>query len=151
MIQTHDQLTDALAQAKFYPYTSANYPNYEEAPINFLPSYKLSKTELVYVDKKDQAPSYCDRVLFKNNTTLELSVESYDCLHDVYGSDHRPVALSLSIRDFGWPQYYEMPKMNEQPSYGIFDIEYVNIEELRWNEIPSLAAKVNLPQLVDDL
>ena len=44
-----------------------------------------------------------------------------------------------------------MPKMNEQPSYGIFDIEYVNIEELRWNEIPALAAKVNLPQLVDDL
>ena len=30
-----------------------NYPNYEEAPITFLPTYKLSKTDPFYIDKKD--------------------------------------------------------------------------------------------------
>ena len=35
MISTHDQLTLTLKEG--------NYPNYQEAPISFLPSYKLAK------------------------------------------------------------------------------------------------------------
>ena len=45
-----------------------------------------------YVDKKDQAPSYCDRVLYKNNSTLKVEGISYECHHDVYGSDHRAIS-----------------------------------------------------------
>ena len=93
MIPTHDQLTLTLKEG--------NYPNYQEAPISFLPSYKLAKEQLFYVDKKDQAPSYCDRVIYKNNTSLEIVVDDYECKHQVHGSDHRPVALSLTIKDFG--------------------------------------------------
>ena len=69
MIPTHDQLFTSLA--------NGNYPGYQEAPINFLPSYKLSKTELIYIDKKNQAPSYCDRVIFKRNSNLEIQVDEY--------------------------------------------------------------------------
>ena len=45
MIPTHDQLGISMR--------SGNFPGYLEAPITFLPSYKLSKSELVYIDKKD--------------------------------------------------------------------------------------------------
>jgi len=64
LIPTHDQLGIAIKEG--------NYPDYVEPPITFLPSYKLSNTELVYIDKKDQAPSYCDRVLYKNNSSLKV-------------------------------------------------------------------------------
>ena len=52
-----DQLVEARAEG--------HYPGYVEQPITFLPSYKMSSTELVYINKKEQAPSYCDRCLFK--------------------------------------------------------------------------------------
>ena len=71
----------------------------------------MNKERLNYIDKKDQAPSYCDRVLYKNNTSLEIKVDKYECLHEVYGSDHRPVSLELTIKNFGQPQYYDLSKM----------------------------------------
>ena len=49
-----------------------NFPNYIEPEIKFLPSYKMSSEVSSYINKKNQAPSYCDRVLYKNNTSLEV-------------------------------------------------------------------------------
>ena len=46
MIATHDQLTQNMAQGR-------HYPDYIEPAIDFLPSYKLSKTDFEYLDKKD--------------------------------------------------------------------------------------------------
>ena len=43
---TQDQLIHSMK-------VDQNYPGYNEAPINFLPSYKMSKKELQYVDKKN--------------------------------------------------------------------------------------------------
>ena len=45
MLPTYDQLTLSLK--------AGNFPGYREAPIDFLPSYKLSKSQLIYIDKKD--------------------------------------------------------------------------------------------------
>lgn len=65
MIPTHDQLKLAMSQGF--------YPNYKEMDINFLPSYKMSSTKQgEYVNKRDQAPSYTDRVMYKNNTSLTI-------------------------------------------------------------------------------
>ena len=50
-----------------------NYPDYTEPKISFFPSYKMAFTEGLYIDKKNQSPSYTDRVLFKNNSNLEVS------------------------------------------------------------------------------
>lgn len=60
LIPTHDQLLISRREK--------NYPGYIEPEITFLPGYKLSTTKTEYLEKKDQAPSYCDRVLFRNNT-----------------------------------------------------------------------------------
>lgn len=51
----------------------------------------------VYVNKKEQAPSYCDRILVKNNTNDSIRFIEYQAYHDVLGSDHRPVTLSLEV------------------------------------------------------
>ena len=77
---------------------SGNYPNYFESEKQWLPTYKLSfKQEGVYVNKKDQSPSYTDRILFRNNTCSQVATQSYEALHDVLGSDHRPVVLNLEF------------------------------------------------------
>mmetsp|Transcript_26318 Transcript_26318/g.19746 ORF Transcript_26318/g.19746 Transcript_26318/m.19746 type:complete len:112 (+) Transcript_26318:102-437(+) len=44
------------------------YPGYFEAPIAFLPTYKRHATNpRQFHNKKNQAPSYTDRVLIRNN------------------------------------------------------------------------------------
>lgn len=45
LIPTLDQLGNSMKLG--------NYPEYIEPPITFFPSYKLSKAQLVYIDKKD--------------------------------------------------------------------------------------------------
>jgi hypothetical protein len=67
------------------------YPDYYEYEIRFPPTYKRNKFEAGYFNKKNQAPSYTDRILFKNNTSNPVHLHSYNSLDNVYGSDHRPV------------------------------------------------------------
>ena len=88
-----------------------NYPNYIEPRIKFLPSYKMEFNDSLYKDKKNQAPSYTDRILFKNNSSLEVTDEQYACLHDVFGSDHRPVQRSLTIKNFKQPDFADIRKL----------------------------------------
>ena len=79
-------------------YFTPKYPYYQEPKINFKPTYKRNMEDNEYKNKKNQAPSYCDRILFKNNTANEIQFNYYTCIDDIYGSDHRPVVLSLRIK-----------------------------------------------------
>lgn len=63
-----------------------------------MPTYKRNFDDNFYKNKKSQAPSYCDRILFKNNSVFPYTVNLYGCLDKVYGSDHRPIILSISIK-----------------------------------------------------
>ena len=129
MIETHDQLKEAMGQGY--------YPNYKEMEIKFDPSYKMSVTKVEYVNKKDQAPSYCDRVLYKNNTPLKLEEMSYECHHDVFGSDHRAVSAHLKIKNFGMQNYCDLQQMLDiqKPvqGYGELSMEMVDISNFNLN------------------
>ena len=63
-----------------------------------MPTYKRNKHEDGYMNKKNQAPSYTDRIIFKNNTECEAEVNNYNSLESVYGSDHRPVIMDLTLQ-----------------------------------------------------
>lgn len=73
------------------------YPGYAEGEIRFLPTYKRSKVDDSFFNKKDQAPSYTDRVIYKNNTVTPINTHNYTSLEDVYGSDHRPVIFDFDM------------------------------------------------------
>ena len=77
----------------------------------------------VYHNKKDQSPSYCDRILWKNNTTDAVDVKGYDAYHDVYGSDHRPVTLSMDIK---MPHYQYFDLLSDKSS-GILELKKLQI------------------------
>lgn len=91
-----------------------HYVGYHEEPRNWLPTYKCSTTKShVYVNKKSQSPSYCDRVLFKNNTCDDVKIVSYEAYHDLLGSDHRPVVLTLEA-DLGRRSYCDLTYLKQE-------------------------------------
>ena len=122
-IPTLDQLTMAFREGFF--------PSYVEQPITFLPTYKMEKNKPVYINKKDQAPSFCDRIMFKNNMPSAYTGDFYRALHDMYGSDHRPVQLGLTLKDFDYPEFADFSRLldttNPRQGYGQIKIQSVNI------------------------
>ena len=95
-----DQLTISRIGSNIEPIYSKKYPGYIEHKIEFKPTYKRESNENKYKNKKNQAPSYCDRILFKNNTCNGIQVFKYNSIEDIFGSDHRPVLLQLSLKTF---------------------------------------------------
>ena len=74
------------------------YPGYAEGDIRFLPTYKRSKVDSGFFNKKNQSPSYTDRVIYKNNTPIPIITNNYTSLEEVYGSDHRPVIFDFEMQ-----------------------------------------------------
>jgi hypothetical protein len=81
---------------------------FDEVPITFPPTYKYSEKALlqqsdppsdtepeVWHWSKHRFPSWCDRILFLSSE--DLSPHSYTALPIQPTSDHRPVALSVTI------------------------------------------------------
>ncbi len=68
-------------------------------PIEFEPTYKRDfKSNLTYINKKEQCPSYCDRVLVKQNCKQsKINFIKYASCDEVLGSDHRPVYLHYKV------------------------------------------------------
>ena len=85
-----------------------------EAPIEFPPTYKYSDRQRAIAEKDDGVmwdwskhrwPSWCDRILYTQlppwmlakDASISINVHGYTALPLMSTSDHRPVALSLSI------------------------------------------------------
>lgn len=84
----------------------------QEAEVNFAPTYKYSDNQRAIADvnngpgwdwARHRWPSWCDRILYLNPPSWKESesppiyVHAYSALPLMATSDHRPVALSLSI------------------------------------------------------
>ena len=100
-----------------------------------------------YINKKEQAPSYCDRCLFKPNMPCNVRYNFYRCLHEMHGSDHRPVQLGLTLENFGQPQFQELHRLLDMESprqgYGELKISMVSISEFNFNKSSALYKFVN--------
>ena len=86
-----------------------NFPNYTEPKISFMPTFKVLRNEKSYISKEKRA--FTDRILFKNNSNFEVEEDLYNGLHEVFGSDHRPVVRALTIKDFKQPTFAEINKL----------------------------------------
>lgn len=86
------------------------YPEFHEGSVNFAPTYRWEKTCNVFSNKREQAPSYTDRVLWHSLHSGQLTQDSYGASPDVFGSDHRPVfaTFTMTPRSFKWGNYTEM-------------------------------------------
>ena len=64
---------------------------------DFAPTFKMKPGGLEYDSKR--LPAWCDRVLFRADTTIRTVVRSHRSFPVVDTSDHRPVGLELTIQD----------------------------------------------------
>ena len=76
------------------------YFGFREAGVPFFPpTYRWERNKRMFSNKKDQPPSYTDRILIYSRPGCESKVHSiiYGSSQDIMISDHRPVASSFSI------------------------------------------------------
>mmetsp|Transcript_44675 Transcript_44675/g.87512 ORF Transcript_44675/g.87512 Transcript_44675/m.87512 type:complete len:449 (-) Transcript_44675:86-1432(-) len=70
----------------------------EEMPITFRPSYRyMTKSDEWSNKKLVNLPSYCDRVLTRSHPGINVQKGEYSEVMQVFGSDHRPVFLSMLV------------------------------------------------------
>jgi len=82
-IFTHDQLKKEMEK-------KAVYNGFREGPITFCPTYRWERKEQVFSNKKEQSPSFTDRVL-THSLASGLHQMEYNSAPSCLGSDHRPV------------------------------------------------------------
>ncbi|KIV85120.1 hypothetical protein PV11_00855 [Exophiala sideris] len=95
-----DQLTQQVKAGK-------SLHGLTEAPIDFPPTYKYRQDDEkpVTLDGGDQEwhwaphrwPSWCDRIFFWDQGDVGVKPQRYTCLPLFATSDHRPVALAVSV------------------------------------------------------
>lgn len=107
------------------------FPEYEENEITFMPTYKREKNSNAYTNKKEQCPSYTDRILVKNNSACPMTIRQYGCREEYWGSDHRPVYSHTSV--VSQPQHLINPLTLLDPQtpvqgFGQVKFEYCLIE-----------------------
>jgi hypothetical protein len=92
LLQACQLRNEMLAQRTFI--------GFEEPPIHFPPTYRMIKGEHEYSNKKNQNPSYCDRVLCRSNRHGPSTVlpTGYAGVFELNNSDHRAVAAQYQLR-----------------------------------------------------
>ena len=80
--------------------TGAAYSTFSEHPITFAPSYRLEKGGTEYINKRNQNPSYTDRVLWasKPGCADALQCKRYRCDFKFKLCDHRPVVALFELQ-----------------------------------------------------
>jgi len=101
---TEKQFEKCLAKDQLLPLLRGNpgsgsvgfWPEFEEAAINFPPTYKFDKHSDIYdSSKKQRVPSWTDRILWRRDPHIKsLAYDSVPCLQC---SDHRPVFAQFEV------------------------------------------------------
>lgn len=92
-LQQGDQLLQEMAKKKVFL-------GFSEGALNFIPTYRWQADENKWSNKRNQPPSWTDRILFRSLPGLErdLQLSSYHNAPDVLGSDHRPLSATFNLR-----------------------------------------------------
>lgn len=77
------------------------FVNFSEGPLNFAPTFKFdpgAPSSSPY--NPSRVPSYCDRVLWHSLPSRDALVDliTYNALHDITASDHRPVQAQFNLK-----------------------------------------------------
>jgi hypothetical protein len=86
----HDQLNNERAAEN-------SFLDFEEQPIQFLPTYRFNRGDRTWSEEKMREPAWCDRVLWKSVHKGRVRGLEYNCCNDIMSSDHSPVYAILSL------------------------------------------------------
>lgn len=103
-------------QLKIEQKRNSSFSQVFEGDINFKPTYRRKRdTNKEYSNKKNQSPSYTDRILICHKPNLYFEIEHYCSVEKQLMSDHRPVVGVFNAQLVYTP-------------IGFFDIENVENE-----------------------
>ncbi|KAH3722035.1 hypothetical protein DPMN_064984 [Dreissena polymorpha] len=83
-----------------------SFSGFQEAEVTFLPTYRLERNvpgnkyawkQVKTTGVRINAPSYCDRVLWKSYPGTFVENVAYGCSDAILSSDHRPVFSSFNV------------------------------------------------------
>jgi len=80
--------------------------DFYEGDITFAPTYRWERKENTVSNKKDQPPSYTDRILWHSLHPGTFEQKEYSSAPNMFGSDHRPVFGVFSLQ----PRLFPLPK-----------------------------------------
>lgn len=65
--------------------------DFEEADVNFEPTYRFNRGDRTFSEEKMREPAWCDRIMVKAIPRGAVKAVEYDCCHALMTSDHSPV------------------------------------------------------------
>lgn len=106
-----DQLLPLLRADPKQDENAGMWPHFDEAAIDFPPTYKFDHGTDVYdSSKKQRVPSWTDRILFKRD--VQIRPLAYSCIPALRCSDHRPIFAQFEVTvDL---ENWEGPEQREQ-------------------------------------
>ena len=114
------------------------HSGFEEADVNFQPTYKYLINTNEYDEESTRIPSYTDRILFKNKRTGHITCKMYTSIQNVKSSDHKPV--------LGLFQCLIRPSVDECPSNAGYFNQDVYVEGLKRLNVRRQTMKVDHPE-----
>lgn len=73
------------------------FVGFKEGPLEFAPTYRWDRATNEISNKREQTPSWTDRILWKSLAASELVFKNYKSAPDAVGSDHRPVFATFEV------------------------------------------------------
>ena len=121
------------------------FTNFLESEINFWPTYRRLKGTDKYSNKKDQSPSWCDRILVKSDRFIDIIY--YDSIQEVNLSDHLPVLSRMNIY-LTVPTIEDVSKLLESKVSGKFCFSDIQVNYDFTEGLSELDIKLSLPAKV---
>ena len=90
-----------------------DFSSFYEPEIHFKPTYRRIRHENAYSNKKNQSPSWTDRILSKSKPGRKMDVVEYNSCESFYCSDHRPVYSIIKV-DVE-PHFIFFPPLHARP------------------------------------
>jgi len=103
---------------------------FKEGTLNFAPSYRMLRDTEGYSNKKGQAPSWTDRVLYKSLPQSEprLELTTYGSSPISFGSDHRPVYSIFELTPLRLPVITKGDLRETQITISIKNLSYTSLK-----------------------
>ena len=104
-LQTSDQLLDEMSKFRVFP-------EFKEGNLNFAPTYRWEKFKEDFSNKRFQAPSWTDRILYLSPPDSEdLLLVEFGGAHALLGSDHRPISTLFQFNARVPYHFYSLPQV----------------------------------------
>jgi len=93
---------------------------FQEEKLCFKPTYRRNREDTGYSNKKNQAPSWTDRIFVKARPSRPVEIQEYNSVEMFFLSDHRPV-YSVNTCHVDPPFLPKRPLYLRDPNYmGVF-------------------------------